>query len=104
MFGNLAQDNMRAAGKARKEFTYLEPLFISYNNKIEIQEKLISESQESLREMEKKSDFLIQENRTLRDQLEDKYMYSQFSQIPRSYAYLLFDKHTNEFIQRRACS
>ncbi|EGR34394.1 hypothetical protein IMG5_013450 [Ichthyophthirius multifiliis] len=55
-----------------KEIAFIEPLLNAYDDKIEQLEHLLEITSEDYRDMQKKADFLIQDNNTLREELEKK--------------------------------
>ncbi|EAS05948.2 hypothetical protein TTHERM_00790950 (macronuclear) [Tetrahymena thermophila SB210] len=55
-----------------RELSFLEPLLNAYDDKIQKMERLLETVYDDFRDMEKKADYLIQDNNNLREQLEQK--------------------------------
>ncbi|KRX02996.1 hypothetical protein PPERSA_03087 [Pseudocohnilembus persalinus] len=64
--------NQKTGTFSQQEISFLEPLFLAYDEKLEQMESLTQNVYEDIKSMERKSEELIEENTYLRKELEEK--------------------------------
>lgn len=64
--------NVKSGTFSSAEISYLEPLLLAYDEKLDKMESMLSTVYEDIKDMEKKSETLIEENAFLRIELEQK--------------------------------